>query len=78
MTVYHPLAALEALCYVERYGRIDHRTYRALCPIWSDETIRLDLADLVNRGLLKKNGRKKGTFYTMNNETMSNEARGER
>ena len=58
----------EALRYVERYGRIDHGAYRALCPIWSDETLRLDLADLVRRGLLKKNGRKKGTYYTMNNE----------
>lgn len=55
---------LEALRHAERFGKIDHRTYRALCPLWSDETLRLDLADLVRRGLLVKNGRKKGTFYT--------------
>ncbi len=54
----------EALRYVRRYGRIDHSTYRALCPLWSDETLRLDLAGLVRLGLLEKNGDKKGTFYT--------------
>lgn len=54
----------EALRYVRRYGRIDLSTYRALCPLWSDETLRLDLAGLVRLGLLVKNGDKKGTCYT--------------
>ena len=59
---------LEALRYVERHGRIECRTYRALCPIWSDETLRLDLADLVKRGILTKNGATKGTYYTVSDE----------
>ncbi len=53
---------LEALRYVERYGQIDHSVYRALCPLWSDETLRLDLSGLVELGLLTKNGIKKGIF----------------
>jgi hypothetical protein len=55
---------LEALRYVERHGRIDHSIYRALCPLWSDETLRLDLSGLVELGFLSKNGSKKGTYYT--------------
>jgi hypothetical protein len=31
----------------------------------SDETLRLDLADLVARGLLTKNGHNKGTCYVL-------------
>ncbi len=55
---------LEALRYVERYGQINHSVYRALYPLWSDETLRLDLVGLVNLGLLVKNGNTKGTYYT--------------
>ncbi|MBL7062669.1 MAG: hypothetical protein ISS49_00490 [Anaerolineae bacterium] len=57
----------QALRCVRERGRIDLGTYRALCPLWSDETLRLDLADLVARGLLTKNG----TYYTMNDEPMN-------
>ena len=54
-----------ALAHVREHGRITNREYQALCPDVSTETLRLDLADLVARGLLTKNGRKKGTTYTM-------------
>ena len=56
----------QALRCVRERGRIGLGTYRALCPLWSDETLRLDLADLVARGLLTKNG----TYYTMNDERL--------
>jgi len=56
---------IEALDCAERYGSITLRIYRALCPTWSDETLRLDLADLVRRGLLIRHGRNKGTRYVL-------------
>lgn len=54
---------VEALGCVHKCGKITLSTYRAICPHWSDETLRLDLADLVKRGLLVKNGTKRGTYY---------------
>jgi ATP-dependent DNA helicase RecG len=33
--------------------------------MWAPETLRLDLADLVNRGLLLKIGDKRGTRYIL-------------
>ncbi len=55
----------EALRCVYKHGKINLSMYRAICPLWSDETLRLDLADLVSRGVLAKNGRKRGTHYTL-------------
>jgi ATP-dependent DNA helicase RecG len=52
-----------ALAYARDRGSISLGVYRELCPGWSPETLRLDLADLVQRGILAKNGRKKGTRY---------------
>ena len=57
---------VQTLGCVREHCRISLGTYRALCPLWSDETLRLDLADLVARGLLTKNG----TYYTMNDERL--------
>jgi predicted HTH transcriptional regulator len=54
-----------ALACVEKHGSISLRMYRAISPGFSDETYRLDLCDLVERGFLVKNGRKKGTRYTL-------------
>ena len=54
----------KALRYVREHGMLTMGTYRAICPHWSDETLRLDLANLVRRGLLTKNGARKGTYYT--------------
>lgn len=68
--VIHRLPALlnerqiKALAYARKHGMINLGTYRQLCPDWSAETLRRDLADLVAQGLLAKNGRKKGTYYT--------------
>jgi ATP-dependent DNA helicase RecG len=54
-----------AITYVRDQGSITNREYQNLCPDVSSETIRLDLVDLVKRGLLLKIGSKKGTYYIM-------------
>jgi ATP-dependent DNA helicase RecG len=53
----------KALEYLERHQRITNREYRTICPDVSAETLRLDLKDLVDRGILLKIGDKKGTYY---------------
>lgn len=53
----------KALTYLTEQGRITNREYQELCPDVSPETIRRDLADLVDRNLLLKIGEKRGTFY---------------
>ncbi|MCO6450515.1 MAG: putative DNA binding domain-containing protein [Caldilineales bacterium] len=56
---------MQALQFVQQYGRITNSDYRNLCPNVSSETLRLDLADLVDKGLLLKIGDKKGTHYVL-------------
>ncbi len=56
---------IRALQYLEDAGRITNREYRQLCPDVSPETLRLDLADLVQKGLLLKVGDKRGTYYIL-------------
>lgn len=55
----------KALAYVQERERITNREYRDICPDVSAETLRLDLADLVERGILLKIGAKKGTYYIL-------------
>jgi len=55
----------KALEYLQRHGRITSREYRGICPDVSAETLRLDLSDLVERGILLKVGDKKGTYYIL-------------
>jgi ATP-dependent DNA helicase RecG len=52
-----------ALAYVRERGSITNREYRQLCSDVSPETLRLDLVDLVDKGMLLKIGSKKGTYY---------------
>jgi ATP-dependent DNA helicase RecG len=56
---------VDALLYVERDGRITNRDFQELAPDVTAETLRRDLADLVERGLLLKIGEKKATFYIL-------------
>jgi ATP-dependent DNA helicase RecG len=56
---------LKALNYVREQGSITNREYQALCPSVSSETLRLDLKDLVERGILLRIGAKKGTYYIL-------------
>ncbi len=54
-----------ALQYIRDHGSITNREYRQLCVGVSAETLRLDLADMVEKGILLKVGSKKGTYYIM-------------
>ncbi|MBM4466438.1 MAG: DeoR family transcriptional regulator [Chloroflexi bacterium] len=53
----------QALAYLLEKERITNREYQELCPDVSSETIRRDLADLVNKNVLLKIGRKRATYY---------------
>jgi ATP-dependent DNA helicase RecG len=56
---------LKALEYIQGHERITNREYRNICPNVSAETLRLDLVDLVDRGLVLKIGAKRGTYYIL-------------
>lgn len=56
---------MRALTFVRETGSIANREYQRLCPDVSPETLRLDLADLVSKGVLLKIGAKKGTYYIL-------------
>lgn len=56
---------LRAMHYLGDHGRITNRDFQALCPDVSAETLRLDLVDLVDRGVLMRVGEKKGTYYIL-------------
>jgi ATP-dependent DNA helicase RecG len=56
---------MRALAHVREFGRITNRDYRTVCPNVTPETLRLDLADLVDKGLLLKVGDKRGTYYIL-------------
>jgi ATP-dependent DNA helicase RecG len=55
----------KALDYVQKQGRITNGEYQELCPDVSSETLRLDLVDLVEKGVLLKVGAKRGTYYIL-------------
>lgn len=55
----------KALAFIQEQGRIRSRDYQDLCPDVSPETLRLDLVDLVDRGVLLKIGQKRGTYYIL-------------
>ena len=55
----------KALAYIQEHGRIANREYHTLCPDVSSETLRLDMVDLVEQGILMKVGAKKGTYYIL-------------
>jgi ATP-dependent DNA helicase RecG len=54
-----------ALTYLRERGQITNREYQQLCPDVSAETLRLDLSDLVTRGVVMRIGAKKGTYYIL-------------
>lgn len=54
-----------ALEFIAKQRRITNRDYREMFPEVSEETIRRDLADLVENGILLKMGDKKGTYYIL-------------
>jgi len=54
-----------ALQYIRETGSITNREYRGLIKAVSSETLRLDLVDLVEKGILTRIGAKKGTHYVL-------------
>lgn len=54
-----------AVAYLAEHGMITNREFRELCPELSDETIRRELADLVDQGLIVKVGERKATYYIL-------------
>ncbi len=55
----------KAVQYVREQSSITNREYQQLCPDVSPETLRLDLVDLVDKGILLRIGAKKGTYYIL-------------
>ncbi|MCC7161726.1 MAG: putative DNA binding domain-containing protein [Anaerolineae bacterium] len=68
-TRYHNLPLNErqtaALQILHKTGRIGNRDLKEAYPDVSEETIRRDLADLVDAGLLIKMGDRRGTYYIL-------------
>jgi ATP-dependent DNA helicase RecG len=54
-----------AMALVQQQGRITNSEYQALVPEVSPETIRRDLADLVNKNMLLRIGEKRATYYIL-------------
>lgn len=54
----------QALAEAQQRGHITNGDLRLAFPQVTAETLRLDLVDLVQRGLLQRQGRCKGTVYT--------------
>jgi ATP-dependent DNA helicase RecG len=55
----------QALAFIQTNGRITNSDYQALAPDVSPETIRRDLADLVEKNLLLRIGEKRATYYIL-------------
>jgi ATP-dependent DNA helicase RecG len=56
---------IAALLWLTEHRRITNREYREISPDISDETVRRDLSDLVERGLLLRIGDRRGTYYIL-------------
>ncbi len=56
---------IDALIFLTENRRITNRDLQELAPDVSPETIRRDLADLVDRGLILKIGQKRATYYIL-------------
>ncbi len=55
---------MQALVEAQRRGHITNGDLQQVYPEVTTETLRLDLVDLVQRGLLQRQGRCRGTVYT--------------
>jgi ATP-dependent DNA helicase RecG len=56
---------IKALAFLQEHARIGNRDYHELCPDVTAETLRLDLVDMVDKGVLLRIGDKKGTYYIL-------------
>jgi ATP-dependent DNA helicase RecG len=55
----------QAIAFLLSHRRISSRDYQELCPHVHAETLRRDLVDLVERGLMIKVGDKRATYYIL-------------
>ena len=56
---------IRAVGYIQDNRSITNREYQTICPDVSVETLRLDLSDLVDKGVLLRIGANKGTYYIL-------------
>lgn len=56
---------ITALKFVKEHKNINLSSFKALIPDFSEKTLYRDLQELVNRGLLKELGEKKGRKYEL-------------
>lgn len=56
---------IEAVMYVKKKGSINLSAFRNLVPEISEKTLYRDLRGLVDRGILKESGKKKGRRYEL-------------
>ena len=56
---------MAAIRFLQVHGSISNREYQDLCPSVTSETLRLDLATLVEQGLILRIGEKRGTRYIL-------------
>lgn len=56
---------IKAMQYLHEHDSISNGDYQILCPYVGAESLRLDLVDLVNKGILLKIGDKRGTRYIL-------------
>ncbi len=56
---------MRALRYLRSHGRLSFARYQELCPEATSEALRLDLQDLVERGVLLKIGGSRGTMWVL-------------
>lgn len=56
---------IKAIQFLRQNTRITNKDLRELCPDVTPETLRLDMADLVDKSIVIKIGDKRGTFYML-------------
>lgn len=56
---------IKAIQFLRQNTRITNKDLRDLCPDVTAETLRLDMADLVDKSVVIKIGDKRGTFYML-------------
>jgi ATP-dependent DNA helicase RecG len=56
---------LRGLSYLQENGSITNSEFRDLCPEVGAETLRLDLVEMVDQGILLRVGAKRGTRYIL-------------
>lgn len=56
---------IKIISFMQEYGKVKNKDWQELFPDVSDDTILRDLRDLINKGVVKKEGRTKAAKYTL-------------